>query len=134
MDTGPGVGLNVLVVDDDADIREAIRMLLEQTVELPVVTACSGEDALDILDRGETALVISDFRMGGMNGCQLLRRLRERDNPVPFVMMTAFGKQVVEALECDPQEMAAILAKPVDPAQVVDLVHDLTQPAGAAAA
>ena len=54
-----------------------------------VVTATSGEEALEIVDNQDVHAIISDYRMPGMSGIQLCSILRSKDNDTPFVILTA---------------------------------------------
>jgi DNA-binding NtrC family response regulator len=89
----------VLVVDDDASIRASLSEALEES-GIEVHTADSAEQALSLLAAHAPDLVLSDVRMGGMTGIELLRLLRERKAGVDVVLMTAYDDMatVVEAM------------------------------------
>ena len=80
-------GKGVLVVDDSALARGATVKLLSGAVD-PVLTASSGPEALELIDRPEVAVVISDYQMPGMNGIELLARVRERRPEVVRILLT----------------------------------------------
>jgi two-component system response regulator FlrC len=67
----------VLIVEDDASLREALFDTLNSE-DTPVVTADNGVVALDILDRESIGLVVSDLQMQPMDGATLLRKIREQ--------------------------------------------------------
>jgi EAL domain-containing protein (putative c-di-GMP-specific phosphodiesterase class I) len=80
----------VLIVDDDDQLREAYAEILRDG-GYEVETASNSTQAIDILDllqRSELDVVLSDIQMPGMNGIQLLRAVRERDLDLPVVLMT----------------------------------------------
>src|SRR5436305_392201 len=80
----------VLVVDDDLDNREALENIFsgdEQTCE----TAASGIAALEMIDRQTFDVVICDMRMPGMNGLELLDRVKRIRPALPFIIVTALG-------------------------------------------
>lgn len=79
----------ILIVDDDAEIREIVRVLLESEGFEPVEVSC-GEEALSLLS-DEIELVILDVMMEGLSGYQVCRRIRERSN-VPILFLTAKNK------------------------------------------
>ncbi len=83
-------GARVLVVDDDAAVRSALRVNL-QKASYEVILATCGEEALDEVRRQEPDLVISDVRMPGVNGEELLIRLRAGWPELPVVLMTGQG-------------------------------------------
>ena len=68
---------NILIVDDDADARTTLMRVLEKE-GYSVTGAGSGNEALDCFDRSPFALVITDIRMEGMDGIELLRLLKSR--------------------------------------------------------
>jgi PAS domain S-box-containing protein len=79
----------ILVVDDDLGPRESLRMLLKSSYDIR--TAASGPAALAELPRYRPDLVILDIKMPGMNGLDVLRRLKESDASVEVVMITAYA-------------------------------------------
>ena len=82
---------SILLVDDDAGIRKSVGDMLARS-GYNVTTAANGESALQAL-REKTAmdLVIADFRMPGMDGLMLIRRIKEQAPDLPVVMMTGHG-------------------------------------------
>ena len=95
----------VLVVDDEAKMQRVLEIML-QRMGHEVACASNGKDALQIMKSAPSDLVISDLRMPGMSGTELLRTLRELGNEVPVIIMTAYGtiESAVEAMKlgaCD---------------------------------
>ena len=80
--------LRCLVVDDEAQLRDALRRVLEVS-GYDVLVAASGVEALQILEETPVPLVISDIRMPEMDGFTLLRRIREKWPELAVVMVTA---------------------------------------------
>ena len=78
----------VSIVDDDVSVRRSTRRLL-QSAGLRAEAFASAEEFLMSGRAEETACLILDLRMPGMNGLQLQRRLAEASNPVPIVFVTA---------------------------------------------
>ncbi len=89
----------ILFVDDDASLRTVVSIALARDGHA-VDTAESGGRALELFDPERHDLVIQDVRMPGMNGLELLGRLRERGAATPIVVMTAFSnwEVAVEAM------------------------------------
>jgi CheY-like chemotaxis protein len=89
-------GLTVLVVDDDAAFRDALRCLLEE-LGATVLVAADGNEALAILRDHEPALVLSDITMPGLDGYALARQMRRdparRDLPVIAMSAAIPGMQ-----------------------------------------
>ena len=93
-------GHRVLVVDDEAKMRRVLEIML-QRMGHQVVCAENGQEALAVLEDAPCDLVISDLRMPGMTGIELLQALRVRGNEVPVIIMTAYGtiESAVEAMK-----------------------------------
>lgn len=83
----------ILVVDDDKNIRLYLQVTLEEE-GYEVFTAENGEDALSVMDHEYIDLVIVDIMMPKMNGYEFTRVLRETNNNLPILMVTA--KQLPE--------------------------------------
>jgi DNA-binding NtrC family response regulator len=80
----------ILVVDDEADIRESLETLLElenYSVELAV----DATDATRKLDKSTYDLILLDLMMPDRSGMELLQEIRERDRETPVIMLTAYG-------------------------------------------
>jgi len=84
---------HILVVDDDKNIRRLLKAVLE-TEGYIVSTAENGEDALEFMDREVIDLVILDIMMPKMNGYEFTKVLRNVDNNLPILMISA--KQMPE--------------------------------------
>lgn len=110
--------MRVLVVDDERDVELLFRQQFRREVrsgQIDLTFAFSGEEALDILGESprEVKLVLSDINMPGMNGLELLQRIKESPTPVSVCMMTAYGnddfRSRAVASGCD-----GFLVKPLD--------------------
>ena len=80
----------VLLVDDEPSVRAALKELVQGRGWEPLV-ARSGPEALDLVDRADA--VVTDFSMPGMDGLELLRAVRERDETLPVILLTARGSE-----------------------------------------
>jgi len=80
-------GPTVLVIDDDPGVRSSLKFALE--VEgFAVRTYTIGSDLLNDEDMPESGCVVADYRLPGMNGLDLLARLREREVSLPAILIT----------------------------------------------
>lgn len=106
----------ILLVDDDPGVREAMSAFLSRA-GYDVAIAESGERALECAATSACDAVVSDLKMPGMTGIELLETLRRRGNPAPFVLLTAYGtvQTAVAAMKCG---AADFLLKPFLPAQL----------------
>jgi two-component system, NtrC family, response regulator AtoC len=100
----------ILLVDDDAAVRAALAELC-RTVGHEPVTAASGAEALGKLEGVDVA--VTDLSMPGMDGLEVLRALRERDEALPVILLTAHGSErvAVRAMKAGAYEY---VAKPFD--------------------
>ncbi len=103
----------ILVVDDDESLRRVTQVQLEQA-GFKTTTAADAIEALSILQKSPPDLVITDLKMPGMPGMELLRRIRTDYPDVPVVMLTAFGtvESAVEAMKAGAYDY---ITKPVHP-------------------
>ena len=79
---------HILVVDDDKNIRKLLKTLLEAE-NYTVSVAEDGEDALNIMDKEHIDLIILDIMMPRMDGYELTQMLRQEDNNLPILMVSA---------------------------------------------
>ncbi|MFQ3789217.1 sigma-54-dependent transcriptional regulator [Halomonas sp. A29] len=113
--------LPILIVEDDAAILELLEEELQEA-GYQTLGVGSAEDAVITLSHSEVALVISDVRLPGMSGMQLLEQLRHEGSHLGFIVITAFGTidQAVEALKIGADDF---LTKPLDLESVGEAVY-----------
>ncbi|MBE2887525.1 sigma-54-dependent transcriptional regulator [Geobacter anodireducens] len=104
---------NILAVDDDGLSLLMLENLLADGGFAPL-TAASGAQALALLEREHVDLIISDLIMEGMDGLELLARVKERYPKVPVIVVTARGS-VESAVEAMRRGAYDYLAKPFNP-------------------
>jgi DNA-binding NtrC family response regulator len=80
----------ILVIDDDPGVRESMERML-QGAGYTVQTAATGEDGLALARGNIYDVILSDMRMPGMSGIDVLRKLREQHVDSAFIVMTGFG-------------------------------------------
>ncbi len=102
----------ILVVDDEANARTALAALLRDEGYL-VETAADGYKALPKLEEHEPDLILTDLRMPGLDGIELVRRARARDPECAAVVMTAYGA-VESAVEAMREGASDYLGKPIN--------------------
>ena len=79
----------ILLVDDNSHGLTARKMILSDHGYV-VETASSGEEAWDIFQNGEFDIVVTDLRMSGIDGVELIRRIRAIDSPARTILLSGF--------------------------------------------
>lgn len=102
----------ILVVDDDQSIIDAVKTALE-TREYRVISASSGEEALERFEDGDIDIAFCDIKMPGMDGIELLKRIQEISPQTHCIMMTAYAS-VDSAVEAMREGAADYLRKPFE--------------------
>src|SRR3984893_12776461 len=114
-----GVSASIVVVDDEPDVAELFRQRFRRAARQGTYVmhfAASGEEALQLLTGGVepgVIVILSDINMPGMDGLQLLGKIKERFPDLPVMMVTAYGddERRRRAAEDHPAEF---LTKPGD--------------------
>jgi len=119
----------ILIVDDDSALREGMAETLLDLGHTPE-QAADGATALERVARGGIDAVLLDLRMPGMDGIEVLRRLRARTDPPPVAVLTAVptAANTIEAMRLGAVDH---LAKPVGRADLFDLMARLLPPPSA---
>jgi len=113
--------LCVWIIDDDRSIRWVLeKALLRENI--PCVTFSAASAALSELDHSQPSAVLSDIRMPGVSGLELLRQLKERLPKVPVIIMTAYS-DLDSAIAAFQGGAFEYLPKPFDVDQAVELVR-----------
>ena len=115
-------GMRLLLVDDDPDVRSLMRSSL-QAAGYAVTAAGSGVDALAALVEGLVAdAVITDFAMRGMDGLELVSRIRQQQPGMPAIIITGFVDHArLQSLPADTR----LLGKPFRRAALLAELHAL---------
>ncbi|HQT31139.1 MAG TPA: sigma 54-interacting transcriptional regulator [Thiobacillus sp.] len=119
----------ILVVDDDASLRELITLRLEAN-GFRVEAVGSGEAALAQLAVARPDAVLTDMQMAGIDGMALFRAIHARDPALPVIVLTAHGS-IPDAVAATQQGLFGYLTKPYDAPTLVSLLKRATQLAGA---
>jgi DNA-binding NtrC family response regulator len=112
----------VLIVDDEADFREAIVKLLNKR-DMAVTGAETGEKALELLGAQRFDVVVMDFKMPGMDGIQTLKALKKNWPDTEVIMLTAIGS-VESGIEGMQSGAFDYVLKPAD---IDDLIEKIRQ-------
>jgi two-component system NtrC family response regulator len=113
------IGKRILVVDDEESLRRVTQLKLQQA-GYETITAADGAEALEILDRRPQDLVLTDLKMPGMSGIELLQKIKAAYAEVIVVVITAYGtiESAVEAMRLGAYDY---IIKPVN-AEALNLI------------
>jgi len=121
--------ISILVVEDDDDTRELLKVLLETQGAL-VTTTASVQEALIAYDRSRPNIIVADIGMPDYNGYTLIGRVRARDRSkgtlVPAIALTAFAT----AIDRDTVLSAGFqfhMPKPFEPDRLISVIAELSQ-------
>ncbi len=110
----------LLLIDDETDVQYSFQRIFDSP-EIELSTASSGEEGLRLVPKLKPDLVLMDIRMGGMNGLETLRRIRQIDPKLLVILMTAYGttQTAIEAMKLGAYDY---LLKPFDVLKLKEIV------------
>lgn len=103
---------NLLVIDDEEAIRNVVRRIFRGT-EIQVFSAGTGEDGIDILKENPIDVLLTDLRLPGINGIDVLKQAKKMDENVEVIVMTAYGT-IDTAVDAMKLSAFDFLTKPFD--------------------
>jgi CheY-like chemotaxis protein len=118
---------NILIVDDDPDVREAVKIILE-TQPYELIFASNGEECLEQVKKNRPDLIILDLLMPKKDGFEVIKELREHPSypRIPILVLTAVKKEAAgrryeleTALRMDVDDY---IEKPIQPDDLIDRV------------
>ena len=126
--TGPrqtSATTRILVVDDEAHMRELLRDILERE-GCSVSLAEGGQKALSLFKRYHFDAIFTDLGMPGMSGWELARAVRAQDTQTPLAIITGWGEAVGSG-ELHAAQVDWVVAKPFDNEQISEIVQNLSR-------
>lgn len=114
---------SVLVVEDDTALREALCATLK-LAGYAALSACDGKSAIEMLDKKQVNMVVSDVQMKPMDGTTLLKKIKKIDPNLPVVLMTAYGT-IQKAVQAMQEGAVDYLVKPFEAQVLVNMVSRL---------
>ena len=112
----------ILVVDDEKNIIKVVSMTLRES-GYDIDTALSSEEAIEKFNHNPFDLVITDLKLPGKTGIDLLEYIKSREPDIPVIMITAFGT-IENAVEAMKKGAFNYLTKPVNPDELLTLVKE----------
>ncbi|MBA4371704.1 MAG: hypothetical protein C0402_02450 [Thermodesulfovibrio sp.] len=115
----------LLIVEDEETLRESLKRVLTQA-GYEVDSVGSSEAALQTLDKKSYELIITDIILPGVNGIQLLKKCKEKNEKVKFLIITAFAsiETAVEAIRAGAFDY---LVKPIQHQEIKDTIRKALQ-------
>ncbi|MBA4536526.1 response regulator transcription factor [Bacillus aquiflavi] len=115
--------LKVLLVEDQAIVREGIKMMLEQDDNIQVISeAENGQTAIEQMEKFIVDLVVMDIRMPVMNGIEATRKMKQRWPNVKILILTTFNDDEY-ALQALKEGASAFLLKSAEPQKLIQAVY-----------
>jgi len=113
---------NILVVDDEAIVRESIRDWLKDA-GYQVSVAESGEEALKMIQKQDFGVMILDLRLPGINGIEVLKKAKTLKPDIKSIVITAYPTMLTQE---EASKLGAIdyLVKPIFPDKLEELIRD----------
>ncbi|MBF0338066.1 MAG: response regulator [Nitrospirae bacterium] len=92
---------NILIVDDEPDMLKLLSMIIRDKTPYGVTTTNNPLEVVDLLKAGSFELIIADLKMPGLDGIELLGAIKNIDNDLPVIIITAYGtfETATEALK-----------------------------------
>jgi DNA-binding NtrC family response regulator len=115
--------MNILLVDDDPAILSVLEARLV-SAGLKVFIAGNGPQALEILDDHHVDVLVSDVKMPGMSGMELLEEVRSIKPELPVIFMTAYGT-IPDAVNSVKAGAVDYLSKPLDGRDLIEKLHEI---------
>jgi DNA-binding NtrC family response regulator len=116
--------LNVLIVDDEAELRKSLTSILQNTIhhiQFTITEAANGKEALGLAEQSDFDLVLMDVKMPEMNGLEALTAIKEQD-PRTFVVIMTAHSNLQDAVIAIKEGAYDYVEKPVNPERLVDIV------------
>ncbi len=115
--------LKLLLVDDDEWIRDSMRLFFESE-GCDLVTLETAEEALEMIEKQHFDIIIADFRLPGMDGIEMFKRIRSSCRRVMKILITAYmNKKVVSAAK--EAGLHDLIAKPFKPETIEESLSKL---------
>ena len=96
-----GMAEKILIVDDEPDMLKLLSMILREKTSYDITSTNNPLEAVDLAKNGKFDLVISDLKMPGLDGLELIDAIKKIDEDIPIIIMTAYGtiESATEAIQ-----------------------------------
>jgi DNA-binding NarL/FixJ family response regulator len=121
------MNITIAIVEDNLDIRNALEQIVNMTEGFELVCSCdSGEDALTRLPIFLPKVVLMDIHLGGINGIEVVRQLKDVHPDMLFMMCTVYeeDEKIFEALKAG---ASGYIIKKTTPSKLLEAIKELYQ-------
>ncbi len=108
----------ILIIDDEPDMLKLLSMIIREKTPYEVTTTINPVEAIELAKKGGFDLVISDLKMPGLDGMELLDAIKRMDENIPVIIITAYGT-VESAMECMQKGGFDFITKPFRKEQIL---------------
>ena len=110
---------NILIIDDEEDVKDIAQMGLEMAADWQVITASSGQEGLELAASTQPDVILLDLMMPEWDGKETLKQLKanQKTATIPVILMTAKTQSAI-ASELTKLDLAGIITKPFRPLQL----------------
>jgi len=115
--------VRILIVDDHPGTASTLARILGQVdASVEILTAHNGPEALALVGDGVVDIIIADYRMPGMNGLELIEKVKSNHQPVHAILITAYDSSRLAAT-AQVLEVDDYVVKPIQPEKIRALVN-----------
>ena len=117
---------NILIVDDEEDVKEIAQMGLEMAAGWNVITASSGKEGLQLAELKQPEVILLDLMMPEWDGKETLKQLKanSKTNNIPVILMTAKTQSAI-APELIDLDLIGIITKPFRPLELPEQINKI---------
>ncbi|MGD1922148.1 MAG: response regulator [Pleurocapsa sp.] len=117
---------NILIIDDEEDVKAIAQMGLEMAAGWHVITASTGKEGLELAEQKQPEVILLDLMMPEWDGKETLRQLKDnrKTNNIPVILMTAKTQSAI-ALELSYLDLIGIITKPFRPLELPEQITNI---------
>ncbi|HSW62348.1 MAG TPA: response regulator [Dissulfurispiraceae bacterium] len=108
----------ILIVDDEPDMLVLLSMIIKSRTSYEVITTNNPIEAIEWIKRGDYDLVLTDLKMPGADGIEILKTIRKYDEDIPVIIITAYGT-IESATEAMSKDAFDFITKPFRKEQIL---------------
>jgi DNA-binding NtrC family response regulator len=112
----------IVIIDDESDLLDLLKLILTEKTDYTILTTTDPKQALDWCREYHADVLISDLRMPQLEGIELLKLLKQQDEAIPFIIMTAYGT-IESAVEAMRQGAFDYITKPFRKEQILMTIN-----------